>query len=414
MKLFIGILLLVLTLFTAQAKEEKTSVNSNSNLKTTYFSSYHLYSNTKNNSALMNSIIFTALIVAFISLIMFIIFLRIEKPKKLQLKNRLKIIQEPFYMEKIHRKFMLSKPQQGDIVERLELFFKILHIKAAKNNNVVIFNYDPKQHRYFSADFKIISYAVHMLTQFVINIISNSSIVLTIKSINATNNVYKVTLKANTNLIEMDNNIKDALKGKTKNINYKKLVIASDIAKLLGSKLRYQSKSSEFEFSFNLLLTPIQKDNNHKFINEYKNEISAIIAEDDINSFYTLTAGLRHYDIKTKPNHNWEIVKKYITDTIFKPELVFIQAKIIKKLSKNDINVLKEHKERKNITFIILSNNSSYDDVNKLLDFETFILRQPYTQDALLAVLNRSQQVAMGGGMANFLGYKTEKKLKFY
>ncbi|OFI47143.1 hypothetical protein CFF27374_05800 [Campylobacter fetus subsp. fetus] len=78
------------------------------------------------------------------------------------------------------------------------------------------------------------------------------------------------------------------------------------------------------------------------------------------------------------------------------------------------INVLKEHKERKNITFIILSNNSSYDDVNKLLDFETFILRQPYTQDALLAVLNRSQQVAMGGGMANFLGYKTEKKLKFY
>ncbi|HDX8138777.1 TPA: hypothetical protein RQJ10_000779, partial [Campylobacter fetus] len=68
MKLFIGILLLVLTLFTAQAKEEKTSVNSNSNLKTTYFSSYHLYSNTKNNSALMNSIIFTALIVAFISL----------------------------------------------------------------------------------------------------------------------------------------------------------------------------------------------------------------------------------------------------------------------------------------------------------------------------------------------------------
>ncbi|OCR88683.1 hypothetical protein CFT13S00388_00225 [Campylobacter fetus subsp. testudinum] len=413
MKLFIGILLLVLTLFTAQAKEEKTSTNSSSDLKTTYFSSYHLYSN-KNDSALIDSIIFTAITVVFISLIMLIIFLRVEKIKKLKSKNRLKIIQEPFYMEKIHKKFMLSKPQQGDIVERLELFFKILHIKAAKNNNVVVFNYDPKQHRYFSADFKIISYAVHMLNQFVINIISNSSIILTIKNTNITNRIYKVTLKANANILEMDDNIKDALKGKTKNINYKKLVIASNIAKLLGSKLRYQSKSSEFEFSFNLLLTPLQQDNKHKFINEYKNEINALIAEDDINSFHTLTAGLRHYDIKIKPNYTWEIVKKHITDTIFRPELVFIQAKIIKKLSKNDINILKEHKERKNITFIILSNNASYDDVNKVLDFETFTLKQPYTQDALLAVLNRSQQVVMGGGYGEFLGIQNRKNLKLH
>ena len=79
-------------------------------------------------------------------------------------------------------------------------------------------------------------------------------------------------------------------------------------------------------------------------------------------------------------------VKNHITDMLYRPDFLFIQAKIVKKLPYSELNLIKEWQEIKGFKIIIISDNSHFDDVAS--SFGDARLYQPYTTDELASVIS--------------------------
>ncbi|MFW5625273.1 MAG: hypothetical protein ACOCMW_05760 [Campylobacter hyointestinalis] len=60
--------------------------------------------------------------------------------------------------------------------------------------------------------------------------------------------------------------------------------------------------------------------------------------------------------------------------------------------------MLKEYKERKNISVVIISNNENFDKIQEDIKFDTYTLKQPYTSDTLLAILNKTVEETLWRG----------------
>lgn len=333
------------------------------------------------------------IVMLFFAILMITVFIIAQRKNKIN-NSMPKIIRKPFFVAKIDLSLKPSKFVEADILQRIAFSFRMIHKLAAKNNNTVIIDYDPKYLRYYRADFDNISYLFYSLTDFFLNFVSNSNIFIDLKqgkAIDETINL-KAIFRISANLSEVDDKIKNALLGQTKEILYKKLALSARIAKVLNTKLTYSNKANEAQFIYDLKLSSILDKRSISILNRPKKQMSALIAETNVNIFYIIANWLRYYDIAIKPRYEWEIVKRHLTNKIFKPNFVFIQAEIIKKLPHIDLELLKEEKEKKNIIVVIISNNERYDNVVENLDFETILLKQPFIQDDLLNILNQYKE----------------------
>ncbi|PPB53773.1 hypothetical protein [Campylobacter hyointestinalis] len=334
-------------------------------------------------------------------LFMFFIFIKIQKrrQKKLFTTKRSRTIKKPFYMAKIDTSPIVHKPHDGDIVQELSFYFQMLHKINATNNNTVVFDYDIRYFRNYMADYHTILYMIHGIVEFLTNSTKNSTIAIVFKHIEEIEGKIKfsVSIKLHGDFTGHGNMIRMSIAGTNKNIYYKKLSLACYRAKILGTNIKYTSNKSESEFVFELNLTPTKEIPRYHFQNTDK-QTTAIIAEDNKNSYNILRSQLEYYGVKIEPNSSWSIIKRHITDTIFRPNIVFIQAKIIKKLPIQELNMLKEYKERKNISVVIISNNENFDKIQENIKFDTYTLKQPYTSDTLLAILNKTVEETLWRG----------------
>ena len=99
--------------------------------------------------------------VAFSVLFFFVMLLTIISRKPVQNRNQKLIRTSDKRLAKLNLRFFNNRLENGDIIERLGLFFRVLHDKATQNQNTIIFSYPPRQARYFSANFKAITNATH-------------------------------------------------------------------------------------------------------------------------------------------------------------------------------------------------------------------------------------------------------------
>ncbi|MCR8678952.1 MULTISPECIES: hypothetical protein [Campylobacter] len=316
--------------------------------------------------------------IAFSILLLLIIILIVINRRPVKNRNQKLIYTQNKNLAKLNLVFFQNKVENGDIIKRLGLFFKVLHAKAAQNNNSIIFNYSPRQARYFSANFKAITNITHNLICFVNKSVSNSSILLSIKP-TKTKDEYQISIKTSANI--NSNEIQTALDDNNKNINYKYLHIASNYANLIGSKIEFSSKPNSSIFSFNITMHKLNNPLNIKSVMQ-KN---ALIAYESQTEFFTLVAELSVYGISTQPNPSWESVKNHIIDMLYKPDFLFIQAKIVKNLPYSEINLIKEWQKIKKFKIITISDNSNYDKIASSLDDAT--LHQPYTADELFEII---------------------------
>ncbi|ALV24829.1 putative membrane protein [Campylobacter iguaniorum] len=383
-------------LFASTAEDNKTDIAYTYIDKSINFQTSSLFSSGFKGKEQMITDIMLCLfgLIAFIALMI----LLSKKIKAIRNKKTIVIetIKKPLYMAKINTDPTPSKLAPADITHRISFSFNVIYKKCAKNNNTVIFDFDPSFHRHFLADHKSITYLIHFILEFCINLVKNSTIVVSFDPINLQKDIhtYNVSIKINQNIIEIENKIKDALLQKSNYLHYKKLVLASKIANNLGTHINYSNGYDEFQFDFDLNLIPQDQFVATKFI-QTPDPTKAVIASDDMDSYNTLVKQLTFFGIKVEPINEWAIVKKHIITTIFNPNLVFIQAKILARLPQAELTELKEAKERKSLSIIVISNNTNYDKIINSLDFEAYKLKQPYTSDYLLAILNKTQKNAI-------------------
>lgn len=281
-------------------------------------------------------------------------------------------------LAKLNLRFFQNRVENGDIIERLELFFKVLHSKSSQNQNSIIFSYPPKEARYFSANFKAITNATHNILSFVNKSVNNSSILLSIKPTKNPNE-YQVLIKTSAHM--NSNEIKKALENKNKNINYKFLSIASNYVELIGSKIEFNIKANNSIFSFNIIMHQLSQLQTI----EITTQKNALVAYESQTGFFTIVAQLSAYGVSTQPESSWESVKNHITDMLYKPNFLFIQAKILKKLPYSELNLIKEWQKIKGFKIITISDNEYYDEVAS--SFGDAILYQPYTTDELSSLI---------------------------
>lgn len=317
--------------------------------------------------------------VAFSVLFFFIMLLIIISRRPVQNRNQKLIRTSNKSLAKLNLRFFHNKIENGDIIERLGLFFRVLHDKATQNQNTIIFSYPPRQARYFSANFKAITNATHNILCFVNKSIKNSSILFTIKP-TKNQDEYQISIKTTTQMNA--NEIINALEDKNKNINYKFLSIASSYAEQIGAKIEFNVKSNNSIFTFNVTMHQLKELQ----INEPTEQKSALVAYESQTGFFALVAGLSVFGISIQPEPSWESVKNHITDMLYRPDFLFIQAKIVKKLPYSELNLIKEWQEIKGFKIIIISDNSHFDDVAS--SFGDARLYQPYTTDELASVIS--------------------------
>lgn len=316
--------------------------------------------------------------VAFSVLFFFVMLLTIISRKPVQNRNQKLIRTSDKRLAKLNLRFFNNRLENGDIIERLGLFFRVLHDKATQNQNTIIFNYPPRQARYFSANFKAITNATHNILCFVNKSIKNSSILFTIKPTKNPNE-YQISIKTSAQMNTSE--IISALEYKNRNINYKFLSIASSYAEQIGSKIEFSVKSNSSIFTFNATMHQLEEPQ----ISEPNEQKSALVAYESQTGFFALVAGLSIFGIYIQPESSWESVKNHITDMLYKPDFLFIQAKIVKKLPYSELNLIKEWQEIKGFKIIIISDNSYFDDVAS--SFGDTKLYQPYTIDELASVI---------------------------
>lgn len=310
--------------------------------------------------------------IAFSFLLFLVLILIVINKRPVQNRNQKLIHTQNKNLAKLNLTFFKNKSENGDFIKRIGLFFRVLHTLAAHNQNSIIFSYQPRQARYFNANFKAITNATHNLLCFVNKSVSNSSILLSLKPTKNPNE-YQISIKTSTNINSSD--IEKSLENKSKNINYKYLNIASDYANLLGSKIEFRSKANNSIFSFNITMQKLDEP----LIIKPTTPKKAIIAYESQTGFFTLLADLSVYGVSTQPESSWESVKNHIIDMCYQPDFVFIQAKILKKLPHNEINLITQWQKTKGFKVIIISDNSDYDDIAS--SFGDEILYQPYTTD---------------------------------
>lgn len=312
--------------------------------------------------------------ISFSILLFLIIVLFVLSNRPVQNKNQKLIRTSSSSLSKLNLRLFQNKTENGDIVERLGLFFRVLHSKAAQNQNSIIFSYPPKQARYFNANFKAIINTTHNILSFANKSVSNSSILLSIKPTKNPSQ-YQISIKTSANINSSE--ITKALENQSKNISYKYLCIASNYAELIGSKIEFNIKANDAIFSFNVTMRQL---NNPEII-EPTTRKNALIAYESQTGFFTLVAQLSAYKILTQPESSWESVKNHITDMLYKPDFLFIQAKILKKLPHTELNLIKEWQAIKGFKIISISDNEFYNEVAS--SFGDAVLHQPYTTDEL-------------------------------
>ena len=314
-------------------------------------------------------------------------------------------IKELNYVAKLNFNYGIYKNKKSDIVQSLEGYFDILHMKAAKGSNKVLFSFNQNQQRNFIMNLREINFTLFSLAEFLLENTTNSIISIGLKPIDLAYiskdgkkmRKYYFYVRVNKNLEALKNEIKDVVFNNMKDLKFKNLVQANNFAKEFGYSIDFKTYEKFSSFSFCLELIECENSKkNHKSILSNKN---CIILEDDVNAFSNLALTLRRYGVGTQPFLNVQTAKKHIFNAIYKPDFVIINTKFFrlstknaKAFTKDEINSLLRIKQNKGFTLIIISDNADHDDFSsKIKDY--YLLKQPFSPDLLLSILKTKKDI---------------------
>ena len=356
------------------------------------------YKSLKNMDYNENTLILNIFAVVFlVTSLIFVFKILLNKP--MQTSTNIKEIKHEKYIAKLNFHYSIQKSKKQNIIQTLESYFDILHIKAAKGSNRVIFHFNQNQGRYFLMNSQEINLTLFSLLEFLLENTTNAVITINIKPNSQGKLIkngtkiqnYHFFVRVNKNLKDLEFRINSVLTNNAKDLKLKYLTQAKNFAGEFGYEITCElhEKFSTFGFYKDLyelgLKTPKQ--------NQALTNKNCVILDDDISAFGNFALLLRSFGANTQPFLSTNTSKNHIFNAIFKPDFVIINTKFFhtnsknsKAFSKDEIEALMRAKRNKNFVLILVSNSANYDEIdNKLSDY--YLLKEPFCADVFLEIL---------------------------
>ena len=323
---------------------------------------------------------------------------KILRNKPMQTSTNLNNVKNEKYIAKLNFNYMIQKNKKHDIVQTLESYFEILHLKAAKSENRVIFRFNQNQGRYFLMNSQEVNLTLFSLLEFILENTANAVITVNIRQ-NSKGELtkhgtkmckYHFFVRVNKNLKDLEFRINSVINANAKDLKLKYLAQARNFAEEFGYKIDFclNEKFSTFGFYKDLYELGYKKQK-QALINK-----NCVILENDISAFGNFALLLRSFGANTQPFMNADTSKNHIFNAIYKPDFVIINTKFFRTNSKNnkafnkdEIEALMRAKRNKKFTLILVSDNKNYDEIDtRLSDF--YLIKEPFCADVLLEILN--------------------------
>lgn len=351
------------------------------------------------NVSFTASIIFLILFIVICLLYLFV-FARKSKTKR----KRKVIVQAGDIISTVHSKII---KRDVDLLRALDGYLSILHQKAAQDNNKVYFNFSQYCPRHVKAMHDKVCILFYTLAEFVIEHAKNSHIIIGLrpKKSSSENMVrYEFYIKCDCPIPQLEQgDINKTLEkhGKMIEVVYKnkkelkncvffefhKLKTAKIVADILGTKInfsRWQKHnflSFELEFELSDKLCEARNKYSHFF------GLNTIILEDDICGFYHIASKLKQFKLNIQPKMDLAIAKEHLFNKIFSPKFIFINTRVLRNFTANEIKQIKEKQANHGFIVILISDSTAFDHYNGSLE-SYVLLKNPVNIDALLAAMN--------------------------
>ncbi|QCD52896.1 hypothetical protein [Campylobacter sp. RM16192] len=282
-----------------------------------------------------------------------------------------------------------KKIAQTDIFDSMFFLMNSLNEDSKKNNNTVLLDYNMNYPKTFNADFSDLVKLTDALTQIMLLNLSNSTIIIKFLLSNYSKKHINFTISVwADNSFYTDTINKNMIHTTMTPISRKFFRLAEEIANKNDSAVSFQYESKGYiKVSANISFELSTSKNN--ILKELKVEdpknFTVLIAEKNKYAFDILKNELEFIGIDVKPTSNLEIIKRHIEDNIFKPDIVFVQADIIK-----DINITEIENAliNKKICLVIIKNNHDEFEINPNIYVQ--YMSQPYTPNILMCIINNA------------------------
>lgn len=298
-------------------------------------------------------------------------------------------------LQKMPKNNGISKMKEIDFCEATDGYLEVLHKKSAKHNNKIFFYFNQKHPRFLVMNHAQICPLFFTLCEFTNDMLNDANITIGLRKKDQNNDkiTYEFFVKSNRILADIEvGNIEKTLEKKGKYLEFKKLEMIANTAKLLGTDVSFTKWQRHCFFSFSYQFEIAEKQKSHDK-NEKFNDFSrfagknTIILDSSKDAFFNLATKLKQLGANVQQKFDINLAKEHLFSVIYTPSYVFISTKVLRQMTANEIKRLNESKNTHNFKLILLSDNENYDEVRgDVKDY--FLLYRPFNLDALIAALD--------------------------
>lgn len=358
----------------------------------------------KNFHETLDSSFTTSIIFLIVFIIICLLYISVFARKVKAKKRKKVIVQAGDIISTVHSKII---KRDVDLLRALDGYLSILHQKAAESNNKVYFNFNHHYTRNVKTMFDKVCVLFYTLAEFTIEHSKNSHIIIGLRPKKASNEKmvkYEFYIKADSPIPQLEEGdiaktllkhgkmIEIVHKGKKELKNcvffeFHKLKSAKVVADILGTKINF-SRWQKYSFlSFELELELSDKLCEVRNIYSGLRGLNTIILEDDICSFYHLASKLKQFKLNIQPKMDLSIAKEHLFNKIFSPRFIFINTRVLRNFTANEINQIKEKQVNQGFIVILISDSVAFDSYNGSFN-DYVLLKNPVNIDTLLAAMN--------------------------
>lgn len=326
----------------------------------------------------MTNILFV--IIAIFALILIIFFINSIKIKKFANQNDEANLQSD----------TKKRSNESDILKILKFKSQIWFNDGVAFDNFVQIIYSAKFPRNFSNNLDEILEIISLCVRFYISKLHKALISVEFKEQNRVgkNISFVIKISANKNFSNSQNIKIMKFLENSANFDDLNLLEARNLTLKTNNILVYEFTDSSSSINLNVNLN-FQKENFPLFLSK-KYDQNALIACDNSDIFANLSGVLKEAGLEVKPENSWANIIKHIDNFIYTPDIVFIDAEILK--DKNNITYL--NNIRKNsVFFVIIIKNRYHARGLEELSFNYFKLKMPYIYDDIYAILELSKKL---------------------
>lgn len=306
------------------------------------------------------------------------------KFKKNKLKNKKHQIN---HMAILNPKGFTRKEKNMDLCRVLDIYFSILHEKASKNNNKIFFSFNSHQHRMIVLADTQICFIFFTLSEFVCDLIKNAHITIGVRIKNQDEQKinYEFFVKSNKLLSDVKSaNIEKTLFLKSNILAFKKLGSAAKIARALDIKVFHEKWQRYSMLHFNHTFK--KGEGTCPVLKRFSRQ-NTLILENSKWGFFHIASELKKLGLRVQPSYDINSSKKHLFSPIFSPAFVFINTKVLRSFTYDEIEELQKSRKNHGFKLILISDNASNDNFTWDIK-DCYFLRHPFNDDALLSILD--------------------------